>query len=290
MLATGSLSCGSGTPTGSSSEAIAAPPQPIELPFGLDIVAGTEPIGRPAVFDEPALLYKGEPVPARKLQAAFWVTAQDPVGVVRAWVDQLDRLALDEVSVQPGYAAPAQWIQVTGATTFVPDVPPGDYADLQLWATSGDPVLLVSITKVTGDPRPPAVDDAAGDPPSPTARIEASARDGGDPLFTEQGDTVHLPNGSEDLMPTIPTFGGTGGSTSVIAAPDAAEAVSALLEEARAQSEDDEVTGPTQTEIDGVSIATGSFVIPTGGWSFHAVAVKAPDDPTATVYVTSSAD
>lgn len=284
VLAAVSPSCGDESGRSSSSVDSAV------LPFGLEIVAGTELIGRPAVYDEPAFFYNGEPVPARKLQAAFWVTADDPVAVMRAWVGQLDRLALDQVTVQRGYDAPAQWMKVTGMTTFVPDHPSGDWADLQLWATSRHPVLLVSINKIRGEAHAPAVNDDAGDPPEPSVEIEELERHDGDPLFTEQGDTVHVPDGSEALMPTLPTFGGTGGSTSVLAATDADDAVGALLDEAQALSEFGEVTGPTQSEVDGVRVVIGSFVIPAGGWGFTVVAVRAPSDSAATVYVTSSAD
>lgn len=91
-------------------------------------------------------------------------------------------------------------------------------------------------------------------------------------------------------MPTLPTFGGTGGSTSVIAAEDADAAVQALLDEAQTVGQDGEVTGPEVTERDGARIISASFVICCGGWDFDVVAVRGPSDPYATLYVTSAAD
>lgn len=51
------------------------------LPFGLTQVAGTRPIGRPAVFDDVPVEYAGVPVAARSLQAAYEVVGDDPVAV-----------------------------------------------------------------------------------------------------------------------------------------------------------------------------------------------------------------
>lgn len=286
-LVAASASCGDPASTGETSETGI---ESADLPFGLSVVDGTESIGRPGVVDEPSRTYDGQPVDARRLTAAFRVTADDPVAVVQSWVEQLDQLALDEVTVRHG-DAPEHWIQVTGSTAYVPDEPPGDWADLQLWATSDGPVLLVSIDRVRGERRQPAVtDDVVGDAPVSSATIEQPERSAGDELFTEQGDTIHLPEGSRSLMPTIPTFGGTGGSTSVLAAPDPADAVAALLDEAMSLSEHGETSGPTESTVDGVEVVTGSFVIPAGGWSFRVVAVRAPEDDAATVYVTSAAD
>lgn len=262
----------------------------VDLPFGLVVVEGTEPIGRPAVFEEPAFFHNGEPVAAQKLRAAFWVTSDDPAAAVRSWVDQLDRLALDEVTIQPGHTAPEQWIQVTGTTRFVLEQPSGDYADIQLWETSPHPVLLVSIDKIRGDPRRPDVRDDAGAQQAPARGIEESTRAAGDVLFIEQSNRVHLPPGSEALMPTIPTFCGTGGSASVLAAQDGGDAVRALLDEAAASQPYAEVNGPVESVFRDTHVVTGSFVVPAGGWSFQAVAVQELDDALATVYVSSCAD
>lgn len=287
VLVAASASCGDPASTRESSVTSV---ESVDLPFGLTVVDGTEPIGRPAVVDEPAFSYNGQPVDARRLRAAFWVTARDPVAVVHAWVEQLDQLALDQVTIRRSLAGPEHWIDVTGGTAFVPDEPSGDRADLELWATSRGPVLLVSIDRIRGEPRQPVVTDELGDAPEPSATVEQSERSEGDVLLTEQGDTLHLPEGSRSLMPTIPTSGGTGGSTSVLAAPDPVDAVVALLDEAAAVTENGETTGPTESTVDGVDVVTGSFVITAGGWEFRVVAARAPDDDAATVYVTSAAD
>lgn len=282
-------SCGTGGSTASSS----GPVTSVELPFGLTVVDGSEPIGRPAVYRTDSL-YHGEPAGTRTLQAAFSVTDDDPVAVVRAWVEHLDRLALDEVTVQRDGTRPEQWMAVAGTPGFSGEQPPGDRADLQLWATTRDPVLLVTITvtanEMRGESHEPTVKDTAGHPAAPKAEVGWKTRREGDELFTEQGDTMHLPAGTTSRMPTIPTFGGTGGSTSVLAATDAAETVAALLREAKASSRYGEVTGPTQSETDGLEVVTGSFVIPAGGWGFNVVGVRAPGDGSATLYVTSGAD
>lgn len=39
--------------------------------------------------------------------------------------------------------------------------------------------------------------------------------------------------------------------------------------------------------LDGVEVIRRSFNIPAGGWSFEMVAVRQPDEPFATIYVTS---
>lgn len=74
ILVAASASCGD---RASTSESSVTKIESVDLPFGLRVVDGTEPIGRPAVIDEPAFFYNGEPVDARKLRAAFWVTAED---------------------------------------------------------------------------------------------------------------------------------------------------------------------------------------------------------------------
>ena len=48
---------------------------------------GTEPVGRPAVYDRVPYYLNEEPVRARSLRAAYRVTDEDPLGVVRAWVE-----------------------------------------------------------------------------------------------------------------------------------------------------------------------------------------------------------
>jgi hypothetical protein len=173
----------------------------------------------------------------------------------------------------------------------VPNRPGGDYADLQLWATGSEPILLISIDRTGDDPaRAAGIHDDAGDPPSPRSVVDDTERTTGDQLFSEQGDVVHLPEGTRSLMPTIPTFGGTGGSTSVLAAADGETAVRGLLDEAMALNDDGVATGPVVSEVDGTRVVHASFVITAGGWGVDVVTVQGPDDDYATAYVVSTAD
>jgi hypothetical protein len=284
-LATSAVACGDGDgagtaqPTGSPVETAAA-----ELPFGLVQIEGTAPVGRPVVYDDEPDVEEGEAVAVTSLQAAYRVTDGDPVAVFRAWVDQLDVLALDEMSVYAGVGPGEPWIQASGSGR--------DYADLQLWVTGGEPILLVDLNS-EGDAAPGgdvAVDDTAGDPPAPSSVVDDAERSAGDELFAEQGDVMHLPQDTRALMPTLPTFGGTGGSTSVLTAEDGEAAVRALLDEARGHDADGEVSGPDVDDVDGTRIVRGGFVITAGGWGFDVVAVEAPGDGGATVYVVSYAD
>ena len=266
---------------------------PFELPFGLEPIDGTEPVGRPAIYDHVPFTFDGNPVEARSFEAAYRVTSDDPLGVLRAWVAQLGNgLALDEASIHSAGEDHSPWMEAWASQEYRPDRPGGDYASLQLWVTGADPILLVSMSRTSDEPpRAPTVEaDDAGDPPPPASVVDDTPRAEGDVLFTEQGDEVHLPEGTRSLMPTIPTFGGTGGSTSVLAATDGEAAVQALLDEAAAYDDHAEVTGPETSTFEGNEVVTGNFVITAGGWSFDVVSIRAPDDPHATVYVTSAAD
>jgi hypothetical protein len=215
---------------------------------------------------------------------AVWA-ADDPLTVFRAWAEELDGMTLDEVHFLtiPDGGADA-WVQTV---VLAED----DGADLQLWATDDGPVLLVSLDRISDDPpRTPTIVDEVGDPPAPEpADIGATGRTGGDVLFDEGG-TIHLPEGTTALMPTIPTQGGTGGSTSLLAAEDSEAAIDALLHEAQTTSDFGEVTEPEVTVDDGVEVITAGFIIPAGGWGFDILSVQGPDDPAATLYVTSAAD
>jgi hypothetical protein len=267
-----------------------------DLPFGLVQPAGTVPLGRPAVFDHDVYYYNGVPVRGTSLRAAYQVTDPDPLGVVRTWVQHLDGLTLDQVSVHTAAQSGAgpidyqPWIQAGGSSDSLDDAG-FDSVDVQLWVTGTYPILLVSVTRSSDHPpRVPTVSDNAGQPPAPRSVVDDRQRAAGDKLFAEQGDEVHLPTGTWSLMPTLPTFGGTGGSTSVLAAEDAEAAVRALLDEAKSLDDFGEATEPMITERDGTRIIKASFVISAGGWSFDVVAVRAPQDPYATLYVTSAAD
>ncbi|HEX5947410.1 MAG TPA: hypothetical protein VFY82_14085 [Acidimicrobiales bacterium] len=272
----------------------------IDVPFGLDQIAGIEPVGRPAVFDHEYGSNAAEPIMARSVRAAYRVTADDPPAVVRDVLAGLDGLSLDDGSIRgiddPACrdcsGAPGLWIEASGRQDE--DAGLGDRVDVQLWVADDGPVLLVDATRIVDSaapPRTPTIEEEGAvdgsDSPSP---VEASGGSAGDVLFSEQGDAIHLPEGTRALLPTFPTWCGTGGSTSVIAAEDGAAAVQAMLDEARTRSEWGEIEGPDVTTTDGVEVTRADFVISAGGWEFNLLAVRGPDDPYATVYVTSCAD
>jgi hypothetical protein len=291
----GSDDDGSDVHTGDAEPGEAGAMGDIAMPFGLDEIEGAEPIGRPAVFDHVAVLDQEEPIMARSVKAAYRVTDDDPPAVVRTLLDQLDGLALDEASMF-GSAGTATdpWIEASARQTTGTGEGYGDLVSMELWATDEAPILLVEVTRQTDDaapPRTPTVEDDSTDaPPDPATGVESTARTTGEVLFTEQGTDIHLPEGTRALMPSLPIFCGTGGSSSVLAAEDGEAAVRALLDEASASSEHGETDGPATTTTDGVEVTQADFVIPAGGWGFDAVAVHGPDDPYATLYVTSCAD
>jgi hypothetical protein len=301
--ALGPVACGTDDPEGPSALDEGPPTttvptiaQSFDLPFGLIQPAGIVPIGRPAVFEHELYSYNGVPVRRRLLRAAYRVTDPDPVGVLRAWVERLDGLTLDRLSVRAaaqsgsGPVERQPWVQVDGSTDSTGGVG-GDFVDLQLWVTGANQILLVSVDRASDlQPQVPTVSDEAGQPSAPRSIVDDRQRAAGDELFEEQGDVIHLPSGTWSLMPTLPTFGGTGGSTSVMAAEDAEAAVRALLEEAKSLSGFGEVTEPTVTDSNGTRVIEASFVIGAGGWGFDVVAVRGPQDPYATLYVTSAAD
>jgi hypothetical protein len=261
------------------------------LPFELEQVAGTVPVGRPAVWEDVLYEYAGEPIRGTTLVAAYRVTGESPVAVIRLWAAQLDSLDLERVTIRSGENSGA-WVQAFGHSTleFQPDQSKLDSADLQLWTTRSQPILLISITRASDDQRSPEVVDDAGDPPEPAPVVADDERGPGDELFTEKGHVMHLPPGTRTLMPTLPVTSGTGGSASVLAADDGPAAVQALLDEAVRIGRHDGASEVIIDEIDEVEIAHARFVIPAGGWSFYAVSVRGPDDPHATLYVYSSAD
>jgi hypothetical protein len=259
------------------------------LPFGLEQLEGTEPIGRPAVYDTELYTYNGAPVRGRVLRAAYRVTGDDPPAVLRAWVAQLDGLALDELSIRPRLdGPPSLWMQANQRT-------PGndsDEASADLWVTSEGPILQVSAArKDRQPPRRPTVTDDAGSPPAPEAADVGTAdREAGDVLFTEQGNDIHLPEGTRPLAPTIETFCGTGGSTTMLAAEDGEAAVQAMVDEGLAHDADGHAGDPEVIQTDGTEVVTGGYTRDAGGWSFSATSVEGPGDPYATVYVSSCAD
>lgn len=275
-------------PSASSSGEEPAPDIAVTLPFGVEHVEGSASIGRPAIYEHVPFTYNGEPVEARTLWAAYRVVAPHPAAVFREWVDQLDRLALDRVVVRSSRSRHDPWLEATGIT----DSSPGDSARLELWLTEREPILLVRLNRISSDePRRPTVDDDAGQLRRRTSAVSNERRTAGDVLFTEQGDSIHLPTGTRALMPTIPTWSGTGGTTSVLAATSSRDAAQALLDEATRVDPSGEITLPlSTTRFDGVEVLTAHYEISAGGWGFSVVSVRGDDDPYATVYVSSYAD
>jgi hypothetical protein len=261
-----------------------------ELPFGLEQLEGTEPIGRPAVYEHDYARFRGELVRARSLRAAYRVTADDPPAVFRAWLAQLDGLALDRVSIQAWLdpsctycdVPPGVWLE---AQTFGDYDGVGDDARVELWATDEAPILRVEVSRASDDPpRAPSIEDGVRTPPAPTTVVEWTERTAGDVLLTDLEDDIHLPAGTRTLTPTLQLFGL---SETLVAAEDGEAAVQALLDEAAAIDEHGEVHGPEITTTDGVEVVEAGFTVPAGGWTFDALAVRAPDDPYATVYLFS---
>lgn len=262
------------------------------LPFGIERVNGTEPVGRPLVFDDVFLVYDGVPVPARALRAAYRVRG-DPEDVLRAWAEQLASVGVGNVRVRTGDSDPPEhsaWAEISAWEGSTSGPGPG-WASVELWATSEDPILLVSIDRHHGiEAVASEVVDPGGSLGSPRVRVDARPPAPGEPLFDEQGDVVHVPEGARALMPMLPTIRGTGGSISMLAATDEAAVIQRMLDEAVAQNEYHEV-GPIEVEEQGDLIVTkGRFVVPAGGWDLQIVAVRAPGEPDAVLWVQSAAD
>jgi hypothetical protein len=265
------------------------PPPAVRLPFSLQQVAGTTPVGRPAVYDGVTLAFKGRPVVMKQLRVAYRVTSDEPEAVFRQWLAQLAALRLGKIGLEVG-GGPGRWLKASAYGPYQPDQPPTGWAELALWRAEDAPYLLLTVARrADATPGaaavPPSVPSSSAPPAVPDTRRQA-----GDVLFVEQRQEMHLPPGTRDLMPVHPTPSGTGGSTSVLAAADARAATKALLDEARALSSAGEVRGPTTTTQDGVRVVEASFDIAAGGWGFHVVSAQGADDDVATLWVTSSAD
>jgi len=262
------------------------------LPFGLEQVDGTEPIGRPLTFDDVFLVYDGVPVPASALRVAYRVTG-DPEAVLREWAEQLASVGVGDVRVRTGDSDPpehAAWAEISAWESSTPGPGPG-WASVELWATSEEPILLVSIDRHHGvDAVPSDVVDPGRSLGEPRIRVDARPPEPGEPLFDEQGDVVHVPEGARALMPMLPTIRGTGGSTTLLAAADEEAVIQRMLDEAVAQNDFHEVSPVEVEEQDGVVVTTGHFVVPAGGWDLRIVAVRVPGEPDAMLWVQSAAD
>lgn len=282
---------GTGGDDGGPAADPAAPASDEPQPFGLDGIAGLEPIGRPSDHRDPRYPSEDGTTVTGTWWAAYRVTADDPPAVVRDVLAGAEGLTLHEGEVGAGDDDATYWM-VAHAKERADDLTSGDRISLQLWATDGEPILLVEVSEDSEENahRHPAVADADV-PDEPPTVVDHHERSAGDTLFTEQGTDIHLPDGTSTLMATLPTQAGTGGSTSLLAAEDGEAAVRAMMDEAMASSEDGHLVGPERaTTPGGHEVVRASFSIDAGGWGFEALAIRSPDDHYATVYVTSSAD
>lgn len=258
-------------------------------PFGIDAPGGAEPVGRPAVYVPDAPDLADAAGPGEVLDAVLRITADDPGDVFHEWVDALSAAGITDVSVQSWEEAGEQpWLSAsgTGATDGL-----RVSARVELWLADETPVLIVSVRRTPGPPYESPLSAAFdGTPPRPEP-VDGETLVGGDVLFTEQGNTVLVPDGARSPLPALPTRSGSGGSTSVLLADDGAAAVESLLSQAEATTNGYyEVFGPEHQDYGDTTVVTVRFVITAGGWGFEAVSVRGPDDTAATVYVRSGAD
>ncbi len=267
----------------------------VALPFGLEQVEGTRPIGRPVVYEQTAFNVNDQAVPTRSLRAAFRVTG-DPGDVFERWIAQLSRLRLGEVALRPetcgGGSVDGLMCSLSVYAPPTPEGIGGDTVGLQMWATDDLPVLLVWASR-RSDPGPETVVGGEFRGPTAVSSPTISWEDLEDPvLFVEQGSSIDVPDGAERLMPTIPVSAGTGGSYSVLSTDDAEGAIAALLSAARSSRSGEyaQVDGPTRSTVDGLTAVAASFNIPAGGWGFSAIAVEGEGDDLATLYVETYAD
>jgi hypothetical protein len=282
---------GSGGGGGGPDADAAAPAGDEAQPFGLDQIAGLEPIGRPSDHLDTRLPSDDGTSVTGTWWAAYRVTADDPPAVVRDVLAGAEGLTLDVGEVGAGSDDAGFWM-VAYAEETADDLMSGDRLGLQLWATDDGPILLVEVSEDSEEHahRHPEVADAEV-PEEPPTVVDHDERSAGDTLFTEQGTDIHLPDGTSTLMATLPTQAGTGGSTTLLAAEDGEAAVQAMMDEAMASSEYGDLTEPERaTTPGGHEVVRASFGIAAGGWAFDALSIRGPDDPYATVYVTSSAD
>ena len=260
------------------------------LPFGLEHVEGTSVVGRPVVFDQEPYRFDGDEVQIRTLWAVYRVTADNPGEVFLAWVDQLDDLAIAEMSVQAGNTASEAWLRAESVNPLKPgDVPP-DVAFLRLYATEDDPLLVVEIDRTEGatDPGELRITGDRGRLPAPPTLSGDAERTAGDLLLEEKGDELQLPEGTSTDIPTLPNTFGSDGAFAVLHADDGDAAVEALLAQCKAFDDEAEITDPEKERGDEAEVTRASCAV--NEWAFDAVAVPGDgDDGRSTVYVRSYA-
>jgi hypothetical protein len=273
--------------------AVTVVPNPVPLPLGLVQVPGTTAIGRPAVRHTTLLLYGGTPVQGVRLRAAFRLEEADASRVVQAWAEQLAALDIvPNIDVNYGGGDDGIWVSVMG---LAGGGPTHAYVNAELWTTDDGLILLVEVVRADGVPTTdgtPSPIAGALPPGEPAPEPPDDHMPSGDVLFVEQKAEMHLPDGARRLTPTLPVFGGTGGSYTVLAADDPRAALQELLDEAVETGEGQgDTEGIVESESEGgVRVLHADFNIPAGGWGFEATAAQGPDDATATIYVRSFAD
>ena len=259
------------------------------LPFGLEHVEGTSIVGHPAVFDQEPYRFDGDEVQISTLWVVYRVTAENPGEVFLAWVEQLDELAIAEMSVQAGNTASEAWLRAESVNPLNPgDVPP-DVAFLRLYATEDDPLLVVEIDRTEGaaDPGELRITGDRGRLPAPPTLRGDAERSAGELLLEEKGDELELPEGTSTDIPTLPNTFGSAGAFAVLHADDGDAAVAALLTQCEAFGDDAEIIGPEEEGDDEAEVITASCAV--NGWAFDVVAVPGDGDDESTVYVRSYA-
>lgn len=279
-----------------------------DLPFGIHLPDDAELLAEPLVANQVIGFHADVPERGTKVQAAFRVMGDDPIGVLEEFALGLGTLGLgplalsaDESDVPPGFewtpCRPPHPDQVWCHIDFPSNTPDGtridDYASLQLWATDREPIVLLDMVRFDDDRRQPG--EVTGELPRtapPKEGVPWRDRSGGDLLFEEQGAEIRLPEGTRSSVPTLPVTAGTGGSFSILTTSDPAQALQALVDQAIASTQNGFYdAAPIETSTTGdAEIWQVRFVIPAGGWGFSATAIRPVGATEATIYVSSYAD
>jgi hypothetical protein len=286
--------CNSGTVVESADEASAGGAAETEysLPFGLEQVKGTVPVARPVVAEQSPTTYNGEPIRWTSLRAAYNVTGS-PQEAMAAWSAQFAELGIGEVSVSTPSMhesdGPLPWLALSANGQQ-------SYANAELWSTTDEPILLIEVDL------PPDIQSVPASPPelpelpaAPAPMPTAIARNG-DTVFGPHGAEVHLPTGSEQVMPSVPSKSGTDGEVVILTTDDPMATVRALVKEAydfneaQPQHEPGSIDGPHEGEFEGAKTVTAGFDSGAGGWGFTVLASQGPDDERASVWVRTYAD
>jgi hypothetical protein len=259
------------------------------LPFALEQVEGTRPLGRPVVHERVLLVYAGTPINGTELDAAYRVTG-DVAEVLHGWLEQI--AAFGTIPTINAFVAGTGDGRSAGAEgrSYAPGS--GEYLKLRISVTQDGPLLVVHYQRPHDQPLDDGLSTEVKEvsEASPGRVIGHEARRSGDPLFEEQGATIHLPPGTRAITPSSAIEVGTGGSATFLVADDPLAAIRAMIDEAVDSSDERYRVEPVETTEGDLRVITAEFVIPAGGWGFDVVAVQGPGDPVATMFVRSSAD